>query len=156
MKKSMIALICCSLLAVVFNSCKKSSSSPDSSNFIGRWVGTGTFTENGVAPLPVIDTIVFIAGNDGNHVIAQDTGSCKGGTVLTFVLNGNTISLPTIAATDGCGNKSTDSATGNLKGGTLTLNFQQTGTVNIPNGSSTFGDTVETFSATTVMTLTKK
>ena len=78
MKKSMIALICCSLLAVVFYSCKKSSSSPDSSNFIGRWVGTGTFTENGVAPLPVIDTIVFIAGNDGNHVIAKILAHARG------------------------------------------------------------------------------
>jgi len=152
----MIAAICCSLSAIVFNSCKKPGSSPDSANFIGRWAGTGMLTENGVPLGAVTDTIVFIAGSDGNHVIVQDTGSCKGGTVVTFVLNGNAISLPTTTVIDGCGNKSTNSATGNLNGGTLTLTLQGSSTEDIPGGSSTGGDTIETINATIAMTLTKK
>ncbi len=157
MKKSTIVIICCSLSAIVFNSCsKKGSSTPDSTNFIGRWVGTGALTENGVAIGPVTDTLVFIAGSDGNHVIVQDTGSCKGGTVVNFVLNGNAISLPTTVVTDGCGNKSTDNANGNLSGGTLSLTIQELITTTIPNGSSTGTDTVETINASIVMALTKK
>ena len=155
MKKPIIAATCCFLSVVVFYSCTKKASSPDSSNFIGRWTGTGMETLNGVAQGSVTDTIVFLAGNDGNHVIPQDTGSCKGGTVVTFVLNGNAISLSTTAVTDGCGHKSTISATGNLNGGTLNLNLQETVTADIPTGSSTGGDTVETINATIVMALTK-
>ncbi len=157
MKKSTIAILCCSLSAIALNSCsKKGSSSPDSSNFIGRWTGTGTLAINGVAQGSNTDTIVFIAGIDGNHVIAQDTGSCKGGTVISFVLNGSAISLPTTAVTDGCGNKSTISATGNLSGGTLALNIQEVVTATIPNGSSTGTDTVETINASNILALTKK
>lgn len=156
MKKSTIVVGCCVLLAVAFNSCKKPGSSNDSSNFIGRWTGTETLTENGVVIGSQTDTIVFLAGSDGNHVVAQDTGTCKGGTVLTFALNGNAISLPTTAVTDGCGNKSTDSGTGNLSGGTLTLNIQESFSVNDPYGSSTGGDTVYTINSTIATTLTKK
>jgi hypothetical protein len=155
MKKSIVALICCSLLAILFNSCKKASS-PDSSNFIGRWIGSEIITENGFTSPSITDTLVFLAGNDGNHVVEQDIVPCKGFTVFTFVLNGNAISLPTNTFTDSCGKKYTDSATGNLNGGTLTLNFKESIIVNIPTGSSTGGDTVETLNVTTVTTLTKK
>jgi len=156
MKKSITVISCCFLLAIVFNSCKKAGSSNDSANFIGRWVGTANVTENGVAVAPGVDTLVFLAGSDNNHVIAQDTGSCSGGTVITFTLNGNSISLPSTNITDGCGNKSTDNATGNLSGGTLTLNIQEIDKEDIPYGSSTGGDTVETVNLTIALSLTKK
>jgi len=157
MNKYNIVVSCCFLVVVIFNSCKKTGSSTASSNFTGRWIGPGTLSENGVVQTTQTDTLVFVAGTDGNHVILQDTsGSCKGGTVLTFVLNGNAISLPTTAATDGCGNKSTDSGNGNLSGGTLTFNLTETVSETVPGGSSTGGDTVITIIGSVALTLTKK
>ena len=113
-------------------------------------------TENGTVQGTEADTIVFTAGSDGNHVILQDAGSCKGGTVVSFTLNGNSISLPATAITDGCGQKYTARASGSLSGSTLTMNIQELVTADIPNGSSTGADTVETINATIAFTLTKK
>ncbi len=155
MKKSTIVISSLLLLAIVTDSCKKSGSSSDSSNFIGSWAGPGNLTENGVPYGTVSDTLVFIAGSDGNHVIVQNNGTCKGGTVVSFALSGNSISLPTTTVIDGCGNKSVVNASGSLSRGTLNLTLQETATTNIPYGSSTGGDTTETINAVFVLALTK-
>ncbi len=158
MKKSTVALVCFSLSVIVLNSCTKSGSSNDSSNFIGKWVGPGTSTVNGVVQSSKSDTLVFVAGSDGNHVNIQPggTGSCSGGTILSFVINASALSLPSTAVTDGCGQKYTMAGTGNLNGGTLAMNFQETIIDTVHGGSSKGTDTVIKLSAQIVLTLTKK
>jgi len=157
MRKLTVALICCSVPTLVFTSCTKSGSSKDSSNFIGRWVGPGTSTVNGFVQSSQSDTLVFVAGSDGNHVNMQPgTGSCSGGTILSFVINASAVSLPSTAATDGCGQKYTMAGTGNLNGSTLAMNFQETIIDTVHGGSSNGTDTVIKISAQVVLTLTKK
>ncbi len=50
---------------------QKKGSTNNSSDFIGRWVGPGIATVNGVAQPSAADTLVFVAGSDGNHVTLQ-------------------------------------------------------------------------------------
>ena len=100
---------------------------------------------------------INVAGSDGNHVVLQSgNGSCSGGTVLTYTLNGNAVSLPSKVITNGCGKTSTLKVTGNLKEGTLTMNTQGIVTATAHGASSTGGDTTMPMSVTYVMTLNKK